>query len=91
VNDMTDIGDSVRLTKSDRDFTISWDLTPAPWPACMTGYAVFASTDCTTWSAFSQVTGQDLDQDRTNAQFKAGVDCGLTFYLVTQAGSGSAI
>ena len=91
VNDMTDIGDSVRIARTDNDFTISWDPAAEPWPGCMTGYAVFASTDCTAWSAYSRITGQDLDLDSTNSQFTAGNGCGLTYYLVTQAGSAGEI
>ena len=57
----------------------------------MTGYAVFASHDCTQWPPYAPITGQDLDSDSTNPSLTAGLGLNLEFFLVAEAGDGGQI
>lgn len=79
------IGDSLRIVCPGTVPTISWDPV-APEP-CMSGYAVFASTDCTAWGAFQNITAQDQDLDATDTNFEYPLPTDpLVFFLVREAG-----
>ena len=84
-----DVGNTLRLTKSGNEITLSWD--PVTTEPCMTGYAVFASHDCTQWPPYAPITGQDLDSDSTNPSLTAGLGLNLEFFLVAEAGDGGQI
>ena len=49
----TAVGSTLRITKSGSRMTIDWTAPGPPQDPCMTGYAVFASTDATAWSYFA--------------------------------------
>ena len=87
---VTEVGATLRVAKSSSQMTISWQA-PFPADSCMTGYAVFAASDCTAWSHFTPITGQDLDMDPANTQFAAGDGLDLTFYLVAEVGGGGQV
>ncbi len=81
-----DVGSTVRTTQGGGTLTLNWDaVTPDP---CMSGYAVFSSTDCLTWTPWSEITAQDQDRNLANTQFLVPLPSSpLVFYLVAEAGS----
>ncbi len=87
---VTAVGDTLRAAKSAGQMDLSWEAPPLV-DGCMTGYAVFASSDCTAWSHFANITGQDLDMNPANTQFTAGAGLNLTFYLVAEVGGGGQL
>jgi hypothetical protein len=86
----TAVANTLMVTKSGTQMTLAWEA-PSPVDVCMTGYAVFASTDPTAWSHFAPITGQDLDMDTSNTQFTTGDGLNLTFYLVAEVGGGGQL
>jgi hypothetical protein len=86
----TAVANTLLVTKSGTQMTIAWEA-PVPVDGCMTGYAVFASTDATAWAHFAPITGQDLDMNPTNTQFTTGDGLNLTFYLVAEVGGGGQL
>ncbi len=85
----TPVGTTLMVTKSASQVTLDWAAPPAD--GCMTGYAVFASTDPTAWSHFAPITGQDLDMNTANTQFVAGLGLNVTYYLVAEVGGGGQL
>ena len=81
-----DVGGTLRTTHSGGSLALNWGaVTPDP---CMSGYAVFSSPDCTSWTPWSEVTAQDEDRDMTNTHFLVSLPSPpLVFYLVVEAGS----